>query len=119
MAMLLYELAVRLLTGGGLLESLPGLLHDATGVPEGSPSGGRHLRILALLSLYLGLFNLLPVMPLDGGRLLILAAELLRGRPLPQSTVGSLTAFGVAFMAVLTLLVTYEDLGALLSRLSR
>ena len=119
MAMLLHELAVRLLTGGGLLESLPGLLHDATGLPEGSPSGGRHLRLLTLLSLCLGLFNLLPVMPLDGGRLPILAAELLRGRPLPQRTVGALTALGATFMAVLALLVTYEDLGALLSRLSR
>ena len=112
LAMLLYELAVGLLMGGGLLESL---LDDAMGVPDGA--AGRQLRLLALMSLYLGLFNLLPVMPLDGGRLLILAAELLRGRPLPPRTVGTLTAFGVTFMAVLTLLVTYEDLGTLLSRL--
>ena len=117
LTMLLHDLAVGLLTGGGLLEPLPELFDDAMGVPEGSPSGGRHLRLLALLGLYLGLFNLLPIMPLDGGRLLILAAESLRGRPLPRRTVGSLTAFGATFMAVLTLLVTYEDLGALLSRL--
>ena len=115
LAMLLYELAVGLLMGGGLLESLPELLDDAMGVPDGS--AGRQLRLLALMSLYLGLFNLLPIMPLDGGRLLILAAGLLSGRPLPQRTVGTLTAFGVTFMAVLTLLVTYEDLGTLLSRI--
>lgn len=118
MTMLVYELTVSLLTGEGLFESLPGLLQDATRLPEGSPSTGSHFRLLALLSLYLGLFNLLPIMPLDGGRLLILTAEKLRGRPLPPGTVGTITALGVTFMAVLTLLVAYEDLAALLSLLS-
>lgn len=114
MTALLGGFAGDLLTGEGFFGPVPGLLEDAVGADGGSWSTGRWLRLLALIGLYLGLFNLLPILPLDGGRLALLAAEALRGRPLAPRTVGGLMALGVAFMTVLALFLVYEDLRRLL-----
>lgn len=105
-----------LATGDNLHSSLPTLLKAATS--EASGPVGMYLEVLALVSLYLGLFNLIPVLPLDGGQLLFVLLEKLLGRPVNPRTVGKATAFGTAFVAVLILFVTFEDLAMIFSRLS-
>ena len=67
-------------------------------------------QLLALISLNLALFNLLPILPLDGGHLFFIAAEKVLGRPVKQETMGKMAAFGLALVLMLFLFATYADL---------
>ncbi|MED1949196.1 RIP metalloprotease RseP [Brevibacillus centrosporus] len=64
----------------------------------------------AVLSINLGLFNLLPLPALDGGRLAFLAVEALRGRPIDPHKEGMVHFLGFAFLMLLILVVTWNDL---------
>jgi regulator of sigma E protease len=64
----------------------------------------------AVLSINLGLFNLLPLPALDGGRLAFLFVEALRGRPVDPHKEGMVHFLGFAFLMLLILVVTWNDL---------
>lgn len=64
----------------------------------------------AVLSINLGLINLLPLPALDGGRLAFLLIEALRGRPLDPHKEGMVHFLGFAFLMLLILVVTWNDL---------
>jgi regulator of sigma E protease len=66
--------------------------------------------LIALLSVNLGLFNLLPIPVLDGGHLVFLGAEALAGRPVPQRAQEYGFRAGAALLAGLILFVTWNDL---------
>jgi regulator of sigma E protease len=70
-------------------------------------------QLLALISINLALFNLLPILPLDGGHLLFIAAEKVLGRPVSQETMGRVAAIGLALVLMLFLFATYADLSKL------
>jgi len=71
---------------------------------------GFFLPLLALISLNLALFNLLPILPLDGGHLFFIAAEKVLGRPISEQTMGKIAAFGLVLVLALFLFATYADL---------
>jgi regulator of sigma E protease len=71
---------------------------------------GFFLQLLAIISLNLALFNLLPILPLDGGHLFFIAAEKVLGRPVRQETMGKIAALGLALVLMLFVLATYADL---------
>jgi Predicted membrane-associated Zn-dependent proteases 1 len=64
----------------------------------------------ALLSLYLGIFNLLPIPALDGSRLIFLGLEAVRGRPLDPNRESLVHFIGFAMIMLLMLVVTYNDI---------
>jgi len=66
--------------------------------------------LIALISVNLGLINLIPVPGLDGGRLVFIGIEALKGSPVSEKLTVGLTIAGFALMAVLLLLVTYHDI---------
>jgi regulator of sigma E protease len=68
------------------------------------------LKWAAVLSINLGLFNLLPLPALDGGRLAFLLVEALRGRPVDPHKEGMVHFLGFAFLMLLILVVTWNDL---------
>ena len=68
------------------------------------------LWLTGLISISLGLINLLPIPALDGGRLLFLLIEVLRGRPLDPEKEGLIHFIGFALLLLLILVVTYNDL---------
>ena len=68
------------------------------------------LRLLAMLSINLGIFNLIPIPALDGGKILINLIEVIRRKPLKQETESYITLVGVAIMVVLMLVVTWNDI---------
>lgn len=68
------------------------------------------LWLTGLISISLGLINLLPVPALDGGRLLFVIIEALRGRPLDPEKEGLIHFIGFLLLVALILLVTYNDL---------
>jgi len=63
-----------------------------------------------MLSLYLGIFNLLPFPALDGSRLLFLGLEAVRGRPVEPSRESMVHFIGFALLMVLMIAVTYNDI---------
>ena len=67
------------------------------------------LSLVAVLSVNLAVMNLLPLPALDGGRLLFLAIEKIRGKPIPQRTGGLAHAFGFAILILLMAVITYYD----------
>lgn len=78
------------------------------GVASGPP--GLRLGLAALVGSYIELFNLLPVPPLDGGRLAFVAAEKLRGRPVGMESAGRASLCGMIVISMLALFMAYEDL---------
>ena len=68
------------------------------------------LRLLAMLSINLGIFNLIPIPALDGGKILINLIEAIRRKPLKQETESYITLVGVAIMVFLMLVVTWNDI---------
>ncbi|MCL6603053.1 MAG: RIP metalloprotease RseP [Paenibacillus sp.] len=69
----------------------------------------------AILSLYLGIFNLLPIPALDGSRLVFLGVEALRGKPVDPSREGMVHFVGFAMLFLLMIAVTYNDILRLIS----
>lgn len=68
------------------------------------------LWFLAVLSINLGLVNLLPVPVLDGGQLVFYAAEALRGRPLGDRAQEYAAMVGLALVLALMVFATWNDL---------
>jgi len=66
--------------------------------------------LAAILSISIGLLNLLPVPLLDGGHLLFYGFEALRGRALTARAQEFGFKIGMAFVALLMLVATYNDL---------
>ena len=68
------------------------------------------VNILALISLSLGVTNLLPIPALDGGKFLLLVVEAIRGKKLSEKTEINLQLIGFAFLITLSLYITYHDI---------
>lgn len=81
-----------------------------TAVGSESVQQGFFPQLLALISLNLAIFNLLPILPLDGGHLVFIAAEKVMGRPVRPETMGKVAALGIALVLMLFLFATYADL---------
>ena len=70
----------------------------------------RVLELMAMLSINLGIFNLLPIPALDGGKILINFIEVIRKKPLKQETETYITLAGVLIMVALMIAVTWNDI---------
>ncbi len=64
----------------------------------------------AILSLYLGIFNLFPIPALDGSRLVFLGVEWIRGKPIDPNREGMVHFVGFALLFLLMIAVTYNDI---------
>jgi regulator of sigma E protease len=64
----------------------------------------------AILSINLGIMNLLPIPALDGGRLMFFAAEAVRGKPIDRHKEGMVHFIGFALLMLLMLIVTWNDI---------
>ncbi len=68
------------------------------------------MNITLMLSVNLGILNLLPLPALDGGRLVFLIIEVLRGKPIPPEKEGMVHFIGLMFFMVLMVVVFFNDL---------
>jgi regulator of sigma E protease len=68
------------------------------------------LMMTAMISINLGIFNLLPIPGLDGGKLLLNIIEGVRGKPLSQEKEGIITLVGFGLLMLLMVLVTWNDI---------
>jgi len=73
----------------------------------------RVLELLMLLNVYLGLFNLLPLPALDGGRLVFLGYEMATRRRANPKVEATVHMVGIMALLLLMVLVTYKDIARL------
>lgn len=71
------------------------------------------LRLIALFSMGLGIANLLPIPALDGGRIVLLGIEKLRGRQFSMKTETAINMVGFGILIILFVLITVQDIGRL------
>jgi regulator of sigma E protease len=73
------------------------------------------LYFTGMLSMSLGIMNLLPLPALDGGQLFMLFIEAIRRRPLSVKTYQIVNLLGLSLFIILTVLVTYRDIVRLIA----
>jgi regulator of sigma E protease len=69
-----------------------------------------YLAMMAIISVNLGMLNLLPIPVLDGGHLVFMGIEAVRRRPLSEKVIMNAQRVGVALLLTLMLFVTYNDI---------
>ena len=62
-----------------------------------------------LLSVNLGVVNLLPLPALDGGRLVFILIEIIRGKPIAREKEGMVHAIGILLLMALMVFVLFND----------
>lgn len=82
----------------------------------GLEMGGLSLAIMnliyvgAIISANLGIFNLLPIPALDGGRIVFIVIEMIRGKAVSAEKEGAVHFIGMVLLMLLTVVVLYNDL---------
>lgn len=98
-----------LFTGNVSVDQLMGPVGIAEAVTQ-TNSMVNYIYLFALISLSLGVTNLLPFPPLDGGKIVILIIEAIRKKPLPEKTEITIQMLGFALLIGLSIFVTYNDI---------
>ncbi|MCD7974624.1 MAG: RIP metalloprotease RseP [Phascolarctobacterium sp.] len=68
------------------------------------------INFVAFLSINLGIINLLPLPALDGGHLVLIILEILRGKPLGRRAMKNIQTIGVVLILALTIFSTFKDI---------
>jgi len=101
----------QLVTGNGSLDSLGGPVRIGAVLGDAARTSFTSLLFLmAFISLQLGILNLLPIPALDGGHIVMVAVELLRGHPLSARLRERAQFIGFSLLMLLILFVTYNDI---------
>ncbi len=110
-AKLVWTSLVDIVTGRFGINQLSGPVGVASAVGEASSMGlSSFLMLAAFITINLGVFNLLPIPALDGGRLLFLLIEAMRGKPVSPKYEGYVHALGFVVLFGLMIVVTFNDI---------
>ncbi|PWG63911.1 RIP metalloprotease RseP [Sediminicurvatus halobius] len=105
------EVLAKMITGEASVKNLSGPLNIAQYAGDSVSLGiTPFLKFLAIVSISLGILNLLPVPVLDGGHLLYNGIEWVRGRPLSEAAQGFGQQIGLAVLFLLMAVAFYNDL---------
>lgn len=108
---LIFQLLGNLITGQFSIDDLSGPVGIYKATEEVAKFGIFNLmNWTAVLSINLGIMNLLPLPALDGGRLLFFGFEALRGRPIDKQREGMVHFVGIMLLMVLMVVVTWNDI---------
>ena len=100
----------KMLTGNMGTENLSGPIGIAKMAGDTAQAGILpFLYLMALLSISLGVLNLLPIPALDGGQLTLLGVEAIRGSPLPEKIENFVYATGTAMIIFLMVFAIFND----------
>lgn len=101
----------QMLSGQGSTNDLGGPIRIGMFIGDAVRSGlGELFFLVAVISLQLGIFNLLPIPALDGGHIFFLLVEKLKGGPLSAATRERTQMLGFSVLLLLMVFVTYHDL---------
>ena len=101
----------RIATGEASLKNLGGPLTVADVAGQAVSAGlVQFLKLLAIISVSLGIINLLPIPVLDGGHLFYFLLEAIQGKPLSERAMAIGQQIGLAILLALMTLVIYQDI---------
>jgi regulator of sigma E protease len=109
----LFKLLISLISGQGLPQEaqLMGPIGIGSMAAQAVEVGVAYfLQFIAIISIYLAVFNLLPIPALDGGRLLFLGIEKIKGSPVNRKLEQSFTAGFFILLIILIIFVTVGDI---------
>ncbi len=110
MVKLVFVSVVDLVTGNVAINQLAGPVGIVNVISDAAVEGIKNvIYIMALLTINLGVMNLLPLPALDGGRLVFLVFEAITKRKLNPKYEGYIHATGLILLLTLMLFVTYND----------
>ncbi len=125
MCRVVYMSLFKLITGDFKMTDMSGpvgIVDTMTQVAEGSMTEGASawdnfvsafiniIRVMALITVNLGLFNLLPVPALDGGRLVFIIVEMIIRKPVPAKYESIVHFVGLLLLFALMIFVTFNDI---------
>jgi len=112
-----FQIIGRIFTGSASVKTLSGPIGIAQESGSVARSGNARLffGFIGLVSLNLGIFNLLPIPILDGGVLALLLVETLIGRDLSLALKEKIVQVGFVFLILLMGLVVFNDLSKVVS----
>ena len=108
---IIYTSLADLLRGRESINDLSGPVGIVTAIGQAASYGWQDLlELLALITINLGILNLLPFPALDGGKIVFLLIEAVTGHAVPEKIQGSLTVAAFALLFGLMLFATYNDI---------
>ncbi len=108
---MVWDSLIGLITGRFALSSVSGPVGTTQVITEAARSGWYMLLyIFIVISMNLGVFNLLPFLPLDGGHIVFALYELIFRRPAPKKVEETCQMIGVILMFGLMIVVTFKDI---------
>lgn len=116
---LVYNSLWQMVTGKVGVDQMSGPVGIVKEVNTAVNSGGASvlyvLNLTALLTINLGVFNLLPIPALDGGRLLFMLIELISRKRIPPEKEGMVHAIGFMLLIALIIFVSFNDIMKLIN----
>ncbi len=114
MSSLTLRMIGKMIVGEVSVENLSGPITIATYAGYSANAGATSfLYFLAIISISLGVLNLLPIPLLDGGHLMYYLVEIVKGSPLSDEVQMQMQRIGIVLLALLMLLAFYNDLNRL------
>ncbi len=112
---MIWDGLIDLITGKVPAAALSGPV-GVTGEISSAAQSGNNLVLLNLaiiICMNIGIFNLLPIPALDGGRLLFILWEIITRKPIPQKYEAWIHAVGILLLLGLMVVITFKDIAAL------
>lgn len=110
---LVYQSFWQMITGKVGIEQMSGPVGIVSEVNNAVNSGSNSwlyvLNLVAILTINLGVFNLLPVPALDGGRIFFVLIELVFGKPVPPEKEGIVHAIGLILLLAFVVFISFHD----------
>lgn len=114
---MIWESLIDLVRGRYGIDAVSGPVGIAGAITGAASSGAGALNfayIAAVISMNLGIFNLLPFPALDGGRMVFLLIEGIRGKPAPQKVEAYINGIGLLILFGFMILITFKDIFTLI-----
>lgn len=100
---------VNILKGKIYIEQMTGVI-GISNIIVTSQNLFEYIYIISLISISLGLTNLLPIPPLDGGKIIFYLIEKIRKKPLSQEIELKIQSWGFSILILVSIYITYKDI---------
>lgn len=107
---MVWESIIGLITGRYGLQAMSGPIGTGEVIGQAASYGiSQFLYLVALISVNLGIANLLPIPALDGGRLTFQVVEIVRRKPVPENIEGKIHTVGLLVLMALMIVIAMKD----------